>query len=211
MTSPGLLHLRTWLDPSVDERFSAWCDDHHLEHLAVPGFRRVRRGTLVASAANDPARFVTVYDLDHLDVLQSDGYDEYRRTSKGLPADLAPELRFARAEGTEAGRWDASGPLDADDELVTSGPALVQLFLSAERPAGQSLALLADVSDVAAEVATVDGVALVRRFTTPTGDNLLLAEIDDGASVDPDTLPLPEAATADEVWGLYQFEYTATP
>jgi hypothetical protein len=211
VTSPGLLHLRTWLDPAVDERFSSWCDDHHLEHLAVPGFRRVRRGTLVASAADDPARFVTLYDLDDVDVLHSEGYEDYRRTSKGLPADLAPELRFARVEGTETGRWDASGSLEPDGQLVVSGPGLVQLFLSAERPAGQSMALLADVSDVAAEMATVDDVTLVRQFTTPNGDVLLVAELAADGAVDPAALPLPDAATADEVWAHYRFEYTATP
>lgn len=211
MTEPGLLYLHTWLDPEVDERFSSWCDAHHAEHLTVPGFRRVRRGKLVASEAGDPPRFLTVYDLDDVGVLHSDGYEAYRQRSSGLPADLAPELRFARSEGTEVGRFGPDGRLDVDDALVEGGPALLTLFLAAERPAGQSLAVLDDIDDVAAAVAATDGIGLVRRISTANGDHVLLAEVTGSRPIDPSTLPRPGAATPDEAWGLYELEHTATP
>lgn len=211
VTASGLLFLRTWLDPATDERFSAWCDGHHAEHLAVDGFRRVRRGKLMAAEAPDPARVVTVYDLDDTDVLHSDAYEAYRRSSSGLPADLAAELRFARAEATETTRTDADGPVEPNEALVEGGPALLTLFLAAERPAGQSLALLDDLDDVALAVARTPGVSLVRHFTTATGDHILLAEVEDPDPLTPGDLPRPQAATPAEAWGLYLLEHCATP
>jgi hypothetical protein len=211
VTEPGLLYLHTWLDPEVDDRFSSWCDTHHQEHLAVPGFRRVRRGKLVTSEATDPPRFLTVYDLDEVGVLHGDDYEAYRRASAGLPDDLAPVLRFARSEGTEVGRFGPQGRLEVDDALVEGGPGLLTLFLAAERPAGQSSALLDDIDDVATAVAAADGITCVRRIATANGDHVLLAEVADIAAVDPSTLPRPEAATPDEAWGLYELEHTATP
>lgn len=211
MTEPGLLYLHTWLEPEVDERFSSWCNTHHEEHLAVPGFRRVRRGKLVASEATDPPRFLTVYDLDDVGVLHSDDYEAYRQSSSGLPADLAPELRFARSEGTEVGRFGPEGRVEVDDTLVESGPAVLTLFLAAERPAGQSQALLDDLDDVAAAVAALAGITAVRRISTANGDHIMVAEVADTDAVDPAELPRPGAAIPDEAWGLYALEHTATP
>jgi hypothetical protein len=65
----GVLHLRTWLPAELDETFSVWCDDHHAEQLAVPGFLRVRRFSLVDSSAVEPADYLTIYDLADLDVV----------------------------------------------------------------------------------------------------------------------------------------------
>ena len=99
-TPSGLLHLRTWLDPELDETFSVWCDGHHGEQLEVPGFRRVRRFSLVATSpdADEPADYLTVYDLDRLDVLESDAYEAYRARGNTVPDELQGRLRAARTD-----------------------------------------------------------------------------------------------------------------
>ena len=97
-TPTGMLHLRTWLPAELHEPFSTWCDTHHLEQLVVPGFRRVRRFSLVRSEVAEPPRYLTIYDLDRLEVLESDEYDAYRARSTGLPEFLQGHLRAARTD-----------------------------------------------------------------------------------------------------------------
>jgi hypothetical protein len=117
-TPTGLLHLRTWLPAPHPQPVKTWCDTHHLEQLAVPGFRRVRRFSLVRSEVPDPPRYLTIYDLDHLDVLESEGYADYRARSTGLPELLQGKLRVARSDA-----WLVAG-VPAVEGMVAGGAGL---------------------------------------------------------------------------------------
>ena len=198
----GVLHLRTWIPASLDERFSAWCDGHHVEQLVVPGFRRVRRFSLARSTATEPARFLTIYDLDRLEVVDGPAYAEYRNRSTGLPEFLQGRLRAARSDA-----WlVAAAP--AVDAMVPDGSGLVHLFLT-------------DTPDAATWFAE-RGLALVRAVGGTTarllhsraGEQIVLIELPDGADVDAvelDPLDLPDGAPVGTGWGSYRLDYVARP
>lgn len=95
MSSPtgptAVLHLATWLPPDLHAEFSAWCDEHHREQLAVPGFRRARRFEWITSEHDDdPPQFLTMYDLDSLEAIPA--------ATGGLPDFLRGRLRVRRRE-----------------------------------------------------------------------------------------------------------------
>ena len=208
----GLLHLRTWLPEELDERFSTWCNVHHLEQLVVPGFRRVRRFELTASAAVEPARFLTVYDLDRLEVLQSADYDAYRQRSPGLPDFLQGHLRVARSDA-----WLVAS-VPAVEGMVTAGGALAHLFV----PEGPELA--GWFADTGVPLLDATGGSVARLLHAATGEQVVMVELDDLTDdLDPAVLPLPDITTdgdtdgdtagdgADIGWGLYRLAFTATP
>jgi hypothetical protein len=205
-TPTGMLHLRTWLPADLHEPFSTWCDTHHLEQLVVPGFRRVRRFSLVRSDVTEPPRYLTVYDLDRLEVLASEEYDAYRARSTGLPEFLQGQLRAARTDA-----WlVASVPARAG--LVPGGAGVAHLFV----PEG------ADLADWFAEhgvaLLEVTGGTTARLLHAATGEQIVVVELPDAADapggLDPAALPRPAglAQGADGVgWGLYRLDFTATP
>ena len=100
LTTPSaVLYLATWLAPELHSQFSLWCDDHHREQLALPGFRRARRFEWVSGGRDDdPPNFLTMYDLDSLETLQSDAYLAHTKTSGGLPEFLRGNLRLERRD-----------------------------------------------------------------------------------------------------------------
>jgi hypothetical protein len=203
-TPTGMLHLRTWLPAELHEPFSTWCDTHHLEQLAVPGFRRVRRFSLVRSEVAEPPRYLTVYDLDRLEVLASEGYDAYRARSTGLPEFLQGQLRAARTDA-----WlVASVPGRAG--LVPGGPGLAHLFV----PDG------ADLADWFAQhaVAVLEAIGgtTARLLHSATGEQIVAVELPEVPdAIDPAALPRPSGVEAgvdgDVGWGLYRLDFTATP
>ncbi len=97
-TAPGaVLYLATWLPEELHDQFSAWCDDHHREQLALPGYQRARRFEWVSGRhIDDPPQYLTMYDLDSLATLSSDAYLEHTRSSPGLPDFLRGNIRVER-------------------------------------------------------------------------------------------------------------------
>jgi hypothetical protein len=201
-TPSGLLHLRTWLEPGLDEGFSTWCDDHHADQLAIPGFRRVRRFSVVASAVADRPDYLTIYDLDRLDVLDSEAYAAHRERATGLPEFLQGRLRAARSDA-----WLVAA-VPAREGMVPGGSGLAHLFV-ADGP---------DLADWFAEqgLTAVDAVGgtSARLLRTADGEQIVAIEIDEAPDgLDPAALPLPPgAAEADTAaWGLYRLDHVATP
>ena len=100
MTPSALLHLRTWLPTDLHEPFSAWCDDHHREQLNVPGIMRARRFEYIDGTVDDPPQFLTMYEVESLDVYESAAYLELRATASVLPEFLTGHLRVVRRDCT---------------------------------------------------------------------------------------------------------------
>jgi hypothetical protein len=201
----GLLHLRTWLPDELDETFSVWCDGHHGEQLEVPGFRRVRRFSLVASAAAEPPDYLTVYDLDRLDVLESDAYAAYRARGNAVPEALQGKLRAARTDAWLVAAAPAVEPLDA------AGSGLAHLFVAEGPDLGPWFAETA--------IALVDhlggaGATAARLFRGAAGEQVVVVELadrPDPAGVDTTSLPTPDALPAGAAWGLYRLDHVNLP
>jgi hypothetical protein len=199
-TPSGLLHLRTWLPEELDQRFSTWCNDHHLEQLAVPGFLRVRRFELARSAATEPPRFLTIYDLERLEVLRSDAYAEYGRRSPGLPEFLKGRLRAARTEA-----WLVAG-VPAVGGVVPGGDGLAHLFV----PDGPDLTEW--FADAGLGLLDAVGGTAARLLRAGAGEQLVMVELGAVPSeLDPAELPLPDGVVPGVGWGLYRLAYLATP
>jgi hypothetical protein len=221
-TAPGLLHLRTWLEPGLDEGFSDWCDGHHADQLALPGFRRVRRFSLVRSAAPEPPGYLTVYDLDRLDVLESEAYAAHRERATGLPDLLQGRLRAARSDAWVV----AAGPSSPD-----SGPTSVVVPGCDPTPlpgAGSKgwAHLFVPAGPGAPDLEpwfTADGAALVdaaggtsaRLLRSIAGEQVVVVELDDEPdALDPSALPRPsdlDGTEGETGWGLYRLDHVATP
>jgi hypothetical protein len=195
-TPSGLLHLRTWLPAEFDEPFSSWCDTHHLEQLAVPGFRRVRRFSLLRSLLADPPRYLTIYDLDRLEVLEGEAYAEYRQRSTGLPEFLRGKLRAARSDA-----WLVAG-VPAVEGMVAGGAGLAHLFV----PEGPELASWFAEHGLA--VVDAAGGTSARLLRGATGEQIILVELDEvPEALDPAELPRPDVD--DAAWGLYRLDFVA--
>ena len=196
----GVLHLRTWIPSELDEGFSTWCDVHHLDQLATPGVRRVRRYSLVTSTAVEPARFLTIYDLDRLEVLDGADYAEYRNRSTGLPDFLQGHLRAARSDA-----WlVAAAP--AVDAMAPDGAGIAHLFL----PDGPDIA--AWFAEHAMALVETAGAASARLLHSRTGEQIVLLELEETATAgtaDPSALPLPDEAPAGSGWGTYRLDFVA--
>ncbi len=100
ITTPNaVLYLATWLPAHLHMQFSTWCDDHHLEQLVLPGFRRARRFEWIAGGRDDdPPQYLTMYDLDSLAALDTEAYVEHSKSSGGLPDFLRGHLRVQRRD-----------------------------------------------------------------------------------------------------------------
>jgi hypothetical protein len=201
----GLLHLRTWLPGELDGTFSVWCDGHHGEQLEVPGFRRVRRFSLVASDADGPADYLTVYDLDRLAVLDSDAYAAYRARGNTVPEALQGQLRAARTDAWLVAAAPAVEPLD------DAGSGLAHLFVADGPGLGPWFAETA--------IALVDalagaGATTARLFRGAAGEQVVVVELagwPDPEAIDTAALPVPDARPAGAAWGLYRLDHVNLP
>jgi hypothetical protein len=145
----ALLHLESELGPGADvDGFSDWCDHHHTEILAVPGFLRARRFVQLWPGAST-TRLLTLYDLLDAAVLDSDAYAAHGRDHTPLPDALAAALTFTRSVWTslaprdraavgDAVVWERSGPDEAvggrvPPADVEAGVIDVRRFVAAER------------------------------------------------------------------------------
>ena len=201
-TPTGLLHLRTWLPAELHEPFSAWCDTHHLEQLAVPGFRRVRRFSLVRSAVDDPPRYLTIYDLDRLEVLDGDDYAAYRGRSSGLPDFLRPTLRAARSDARLVERVPPGAG------VVPTGEALLHLYAPVSAGDGGGPDPADWFTANAGTLLDTTGGTTARLFRTSAGEHLVLVELPTLADApELSTVPQPEPEAAG--WGLYHLDFTA--
>jgi hypothetical protein len=69
----GLLLVMIEVDPAHEEEFNRWYDEEHLpERLACPGFLSGRRFV----ALEGEPKYLALYDLESLDVLQSPEYQK---------------------------------------------------------------------------------------------------------------------------------------
>ena len=204
-TPSGLMHLRTWLDRDVDvARFSQWCDGHQVEQLVVPGIRRVRRFSLWRSAGEAAPDSLTMYDLDHLDVLASDAFAELRRRSTGLPEFLAGRLRAVRCDA-----WLVEG-VPAVAGLTGGGEALAHLFVDE----GDDLADW--FAEAGLPLLDAAGATTGRLLRSAQGEQVVLVEIDRAdPDLDPASLPVPPTSAAGDGatpgWGIYRLDFLATP
>lgn len=204
-TASGLLHLRTWLPAELDETFSVWCDGHHGEQLEVPGFRRVRRFSLVASVADEPADYLTIYDLDRLEVLESDAYAAYRARGNAVPEALEGKLRAARTDA-----WlVAAAP--AVEGLGSDGSGLAHLFVAD----GPDLAMwFADEGTGLVDRLIPAGATAARLFRSTAGEQVVIVELTDWpdpAAVDLSALALPVGLPTGGGWSLYRLDHVNLP
>jgi len=67
----GLIFAQLDMEPSIEPEFNDWYDTEHIrERLAIPGFRTARR----AERAAPTPRYIALYDLDSLAVLETAAY-----------------------------------------------------------------------------------------------------------------------------------------
>jgi hypothetical protein len=172
-TAAALLHLESELRPGADvDEFSAWCDQHHAEILAVPGFLCARRFVQL-SPDTSARRLLTLYDLVDATVLDSDDYAAHGRDHTPLPDDLAAALTFTRSV------WKASSSHDR----TAAGDALVWELAEGDA-----------VADLRSPLADEAGFAGVRRFVPveQSVDRIALTLIDAGSLDDlAATFPVP--------------------
>lgn len=202
----GLLHLRTWLDPELDETFSVWCDGHHGEQLEVPGFRRVRRFSLVAASpdAGEPADYLTVYDLDRLDVLESDAYAAYRARGNAVPDELQGRLRAARTDA-----WLVAA-VPAAEGAGPDGAGMAHLFVP---EAADLTTWFADHGTAIVDALAAAGATVARLFRGSNGEQVVIVVLDrapdDGGALG--DLPVPGDAGPGTGWALYRLDHVDTP
>jgi hypothetical protein len=183
MNATALLHIESELAPGADaSAFGSWCDHHHRELLAVPGFLRARRFEQLGPDG-PRARLLTLYDLAAAAaVLDSDAYATHGRAHTPLPPDLAGALTFARSV------WTALAP----DDGTAAGEALV----SVRSP-------FRDAADYPGPPAAKDAAAIVgiRRFAPvdagadPAG-SLTLVELRSADDLDAARRALPPTGAA---------------
>jgi hypothetical protein len=71
MTKPGLLLMMTDIDAANETDFNRWYEEEHLEErMRIPGFINARRFT----ALEGGPKYLALYDLESLEVLQSPAY-----------------------------------------------------------------------------------------------------------------------------------------
>jgi hypothetical protein len=185
----ALLHLESELGPGahVDE-FSAWCDQHHAEILAVPGFLCARRFVQL-SPDTSATRLLTLYDLVDAAVLDGDAYAAHGRNHTPLPDDLAAALTFTRSvwkalsphHRTAAGDalvWELSDA-DAATDLRTPYPDVDEAVLAGVRrfvPVKQGFDR---ITLTLIEARSVDDVAATARVpaTGPVGKRRIYRQV----------------------------------
>ncbi|HEY6622310.1 MAG TPA: hypothetical protein VIX85_00640 [Acidimicrobiales bacterium] len=109
-----MLELSSDIDPGLDDLFRAWCDHHHAEVIALPGVLRARR-YLRADRRPGPARYLTIYDLASVSVLDTPAFLNHGRTGTPMPDVLGPSLVYQRTVATLVGR---AGDISGTEVLV---------------------------------------------------------------------------------------------
>jgi len=70
-TSQGLLLVMADIDPAIEDDFNQWYEQEHLaERMAIPGFLRARRFTVMEGSP----KYLALYDLESPDFLKSADY-----------------------------------------------------------------------------------------------------------------------------------------
>jgi hypothetical protein len=104
-----MLELSSDVDPDLDDLFATWCDHHHREVVALPGVLRARR-YLRVDGQPGLGRYLTVYDLASVAVLDTPAFTDHGRTGTPMPDALAPSLAYQRTVAALVGRaGDTSG------------------------------------------------------------------------------------------------------
>lgn len=193
----ALIHIRSWLDDGLDDRFAAWCDDHHPELIALPRFQQGRRFVKVRSLDAEASDYLTVYDLDGLDALDAPEYRD--RPAGGLPDFLQGRLRATHVDLTVAARWIRSGAAP-----VESRPFVAHLH----RDAGHG-APPAELERVAEELGRIPEVTAATAYRHPDGQQVILVELDDG-DIDLTTLPALDGPGG-AGWTLFRRQFLGRP
>lgn len=206
----GLLHVRSELPNATDGSFTPWSDRYHGLVLRVPGIRRVRRFELAGAFAAgdaprapenaqspDPARFLTLYDLKHPGVLDTEEF----RALAAHDGDTAPAPPGRRPNGTrlvcrERRRW----PSVSIARLFPAGDKLLHLAVGGEDTAVERWL----ASEAVPALLPAVGVVGVRWFDAGDNRHLVMCELQGPI------WPLPPTVTADlgpAVWSAYRQEY----
>jgi hypothetical protein len=118
----GLLELRSDVDPGLDDLFATWCDHHHSEVIALPGVLRARR-YLRADGRPGSWRYLTVYDLASVAVLDTPAFVDHGPTGTPMPGALGPSLVYQRTVAILIGQaGDVSGTETAMRGTLPGGP-----------------------------------------------------------------------------------------
>lgn len=107
MSATGLLLVHCDPEPTLEEELNAWYDTEHLpERAAISGFETALRFT----SLGDGPRYLALYDLSDLDVLESDAYravsgPHFSPWTKRVTGRSRPVRLTARQHGSNAVTW----------------------------------------------------------------------------------------------------------
>jgi hypothetical protein len=152
-----MLELRSDIDPELDELFATWCDHHHRELVALPGVRRARR-YLRTDGRNGVGRYLTVYDLESVAVLETPAFLDHATSGTPMPPALGPSLVYGRTVAHligEAGDDDPGGPVVRarfDPAPGEEGASLAARLLGAGPGAAAAVRVFQPVADPTAEL-----------------------------------------------------------
>jgi hypothetical protein len=164
MVNLGTGLLAVWMEikpellPAADDDLNEWYKKSHLpERAAVPGFIRSRR---YVSVEGGP-KYCALYDLESLDVLQSEGYRNLRNSpdrewTRRIGQSLEKNIRREYALLNQAGKLQQE-----------SSPAVLCVRLDVAPEAEAELNDFYDNENLP-RVAEVPGVLGIRRFESRT-------------------------------------------
>ncbi|WTW93854.1 hypothetical protein OG216_10890 [Streptomycetaceae bacterium NBC_01309] len=207
----GLLHVRSDLPIALDGSFTPWSDRYHGLVLRVPGVRRVRRFELAGAFASgdpglpaddeaadlpEPARFLTLYDLKHPDVLDTVEFRSLTAIGSTAPPELTAELDGIRLVCRERRRW----PSVSVARLFPAGEKLLHLAVRGDDRAVERWLS----SEAVPALLPAVGAVGVRWFDAGDGRHVVLCELQGPI------WPLPPTVTHDlgpAVWSAYRQDY----
>jgi len=138
-----------------EEEFNAWYDTEHIpERRAVPGFINCERWI----GADNPKISLATYDLESLDVLQSDAY----RKIGG--ANLSPWSKRMTAKSKRICRFEALQMPPGNQRAPASAPALLIVSMNVTPEAEADFNAWYDKEHIPA-LSKVEGCLSARRFS----------------------------------------------
>ena len=137
-----------------EDEFNDWYDTEHIpERERVPGFINCERWI----GADDPKVSIATYDLESLNVLQSDAY------RKIAGANLSPWSKRMTAKSKRICRFEAEQMAPGNQRAPARAPALLLVAMNASPEAESDFNAWYDQEHIPA-LSKVDGCLLARRF-----------------------------------------------
>jgi len=137
-----------------EDEFNDWYDTEHIpERERVPGFINCERWI----GADDPKVSIATYDLESLNVLQSDAY------RKIAGANLSPWSKRMTAKSKRICRFEAEQMPPGNQRAPARAPALLLVAMNVSPEAESDFNAWYDQEHIPA-LSKVDGCLLARRF-----------------------------------------------